>query len=126
MPNAHLTRLSFWRRPDVRHFLAALDRDPSAGIFLARWGDAEIHGLALHLFSARVGELNDLVPFVYGKWGYTFPIGTRIWQDGWAELNPACARVDVEASEGVCVAVEKGGEAGTPAEPNGHVPLSGV
>lgn len=45
----HVTSLAFWRRPEVREFLRAVD--DSRGFYWYRWGDSPLQYLCLKLFS---------------------------------------------------------------------------
>jgi hypothetical protein len=61
--NFHVTRPSFWRRPEVLETLRAVDRH--GGIFFGRWGDAPLQTLIafLHAGPERVARY----PFAYSK-----------------------------------------------------------
>jgi alpha 1,2-mannosyltransferase len=49
--NFFISKVSFWRRPDVRAFLQHIDA--SKTIYYNRWGDANWHSVALQLFLPR-------------------------------------------------------------------------
>jgi hypothetical protein len=49
--NFFVSKVSFWRRPDVRAFLTHVDA--SKTIYYNRWGDALWHSVALQLFMPR-------------------------------------------------------------------------
>lgn len=46
--NFHMGRVSFWRRPDVKHYLNAILA--SSGIAAHRWGDSTIQAYAVRMF----------------------------------------------------------------------------
>ena len=46
--NYHVCRVDFWRRPDVKEFLDAIEKEN--GIVKSHWQDANIHGLLMGIF----------------------------------------------------------------------------
>ncbi|KAK3246967.1 hypothetical protein CYMTET_43518 [Cymbomonas tetramitiformis] len=64
--NFEIGSLAFWRRDDVQAFISHIDA--SHGIFYHRWGDAEIHTLAVALFMP--GEQLWFADFPYQHYHY--------------------------------------------------------
>ena len=65
--NFMVTRVGFWRRPDVVDFLSAID--VSNGIYQYRWGDHIIQAHAVKLFSAPE-RIRQLTGFRYTHYSH--------------------------------------------------------
>lgn len=66
--NWHIGKVSFFARPDVRHFLEAVNG--SGGILAHRWGDSTIQAYAVRLFMdpSRIAQVPNFT-YVHGSHG---------------------------------------------------------
>jgi len=55
--NFHISKISFWRNPEVKKFLKAIEDE--YGILVKHWQDTNIHSMVLGLFNATVLEKTD-------------------------------------------------------------------
>jgi len=79
--NCYVTKMSFWRRPDVQQFVHRIGQDPTA--IENRWGDLPVLGVALQSLGSWDPEasVDERISYLHGSHRSSVRGGRLVWPD---------------------------------------------